>query len=86
MNDFGIKNNRFQQKAVNRQQDSVERQNNLEKQKPNKISQQSQNDSQIKQDRKGSITVIGPPTPIMECHVPIFEPAKFINDITNKKK
>ncbi|CAK56154.1 unnamed protein product (macronuclear) [Paramecium tetraurelia] len=86
MNDFGINNNRFQQKAVNRKQDSVERQNNLEKQQPNKIWQQSQNDSQFTQDRKESMTVIGTPTPIMECHVPVFEPAKFINDITNKKK
>ncbi|CAD8149998.1 unnamed protein product [Paramecium pentaurelia] len=85
MNAFGIKNNRFQQKAVIKKQDSIEKQNNLDKQQQNKISQQSQNESKIIQNRKESITVIGPTTPILECHVPIFEPAKFINDIKNKK-
>ncbi|CAD8057933.1 unnamed protein product [Paramecium sonneborni] len=85
MNAFGIKNNRFQQKAAHKIIDTDEQQNNTEIQQQNKISQQIQNQSDKQQNREESTTFIGPTTPISELHVPIFEPAKFINDITRKK-
>ncbi|CAD8141090.1 unnamed protein product [Paramecium pentaurelia] len=86
MNAFGIKNNRFQQKALNKKQQSKEKLNTHENQQQQKFPQQIQNESDRRQNRKESITVVSPTTPISEFHVPIFQPAKFIYDITNKKQ
>ncbi|CAD8132415.1 unnamed protein product [Paramecium octaurelia] len=84
MNAFGIKNNRFQQKAANKKLLSKEKLNNLEIQQQKQFPQQISNESDRLQNRKESITVVSPTTPISGFHVPIFQPAKFIYDITHK--